>query len=200
MSNIIFQGGIDVVVPEQIGLTPGQRRLLRDSFSDGTGLPQKVRYACAIAVAVNETIKDGITVNGKRYEPNPKVRAQFGKNQKQLPYLTFGLIDPATQKKYTLTWEGANNIPLAMVKTAVKHDQGRRQKTISIPLALDSAVVHETGNKAGRAKKKVDPRRNHDTGKDGKAYPRRPRKNHNRLCPEDVNVLLRQMSAATRAG
>lgn len=194
MSNIIFSGNLNVVVPEQVGLTRAQRRMIRDSFHDGEGLPKHQRFACAIAEAVNETIKDGLEVDDKVYSPNPKVRAQFGKNKKGLPYLTFGLMDPRSRKLYTLTFQGANNVPIEMAMIAVKHDQGQRAPTVIIPLPLDNAVVYETGQKYG---KKNDPRPNHDTDKNNKRYPRKNRTNHKRICEKDVKNILRQMSRAS---
>jgi hypothetical protein len=190
MSNNLFHGKLTITIPEQIGLTSAQRSMIRESYGDGQDLPQKVRYACAIAEAMNETIKDGIEVGGQIHLPNPKVRAQFGKNRKGLPYLTVGLIDP-DGKTWTLTWQGGD-VPVKMAVTALKHDQGKRTKTIAIPLTLEGATVYETGAKRG--KRRNDPRRNHDTAKDGNPYPRAPRTSHNRLCEADVKLLVRQIA------
>jgi hypothetical protein len=188
VSSGTFSGILDIIVPEQVGLTGAQRKLIRDSFGDGQDLPSKVRFSCAIAEAVNDTVKDGILIAGTVYMPNPKARAQFGKNKRGHPYLTIGLVDPEGDARYTLTWQG-DAVPVQMAVIALKHDQGKRAETIGIPLPLDAAKVHPTGNKDGR--RKPDLRRNHDADKNGQPYVRAPRRNHNRLCDDDVKELQR---------
>jgi hypothetical protein len=196
MSNATFHGTIDITVAAQQKLARGQQRLVREAFHDGKNIPQHVRYTCAIAMAVNDAVKDGVTIDDTVYMPNPKVRAQFGKNKKNLPYLTVGLLDP-DGTPYTLTWQGVQNIPLEMVDVAIKHDEGRTIGTQTIKLSLDDAVVYQTGNKSGKGKRE-DPRPNHDTGKDGLPYPRPPRQHHNRLCAADRAAIRRMIKEMKR--
>ncbi len=184
-NNVALTGILPIVVPEQAGLTSAQRQMIRETYRDGQDLPARTRYSCAIAEAVNETIKDGIQVDGITYVPNPKAKAQFGKSWKGLPYLTVGLIGDSVGTRYTLTWRGGA-VPIEMAVTALKHDQGKRAPTVSIPLPLEGATVHQTGYKNG--KKRIDTRKHHDTGKNGQPYPRAPR-SHNRLCDDDVKKL-----------
>jgi len=193
MTNTIFRGRLKIRVPSQNGLSRAQRALVKRAYHDGVGIPQQVRYSCAIAMAVNEAIKNGVMVDGVSYQPNPKVRAQFGKNKRDLPYLTFGLIDPKTGEPHTLTWEGASNIPVDMIDIAVKHDEGEKVPAKQVSLSLADAKVYETGNEDGKGRNKRDRRKNHDTAKNGKPYPRAPRPNHNRLCRADVLKVLREM-------
>lgn len=189
MNNDIFEGALDIDISAQQIATAAQRRLIHDAFGDGTDVPQEVRFACRIAIDVNEAIKGGLEFeDGRSFEPNPKARAQFGKNKRGLPYLTFGLIDSATAARYTLTWEGTS-VPIKMVRTAIAHDEGRTVKATTVELAFDRAKVHETGNKNGKGSAKRDSRPNHDTGPDGEPYPRAPRRHHSRLCRSDLETI-----------
>jgi hypothetical protein len=196
MSNTLFAGELTVFVAEQRGLTRAQRDMINKAFNEGQDLPPRVRFHCAIAEAVNAAIADGIEVGGKIYRPNRNVRAQFGKNKRGLAYLTFGLIAP-NGKPLTLTWQGDDNVPYEMVKIAVAHDKGRSVSDATVTLALGNAIVYETGNKGGNKRRK-DPRPNHDTGPDGKPYPRPPRRHHNRLCLKDqVSIGARHKNRST---
>jgi hypothetical protein len=185
-NNNIFDNILRVRIRGQHGLTKATQRRLAQAFNDGEGLSAEDRYGCRIAVDTNEAIADGIeAIDGTIYVPNPKVRAQFGKNKRGLAYLTFGLIGPDAHR-ITLNLEG-ENVPDKMCETAIKHDMGREVATTTIAVDLSRASVYETGNMGG-GKKRHDPRRNHDTGKDGKPYPRSPRPHHNRLCAKDLEA------------
>jgi hypothetical protein len=163
--------------------------MLRQAFGDGVDVPIEVRHNCRIALDTNKAIASGIEVNGKVHRPNPKVRAQFGKNDKGLAYLIFGLIDEETGQPLTLTFEGFGPVPIKMCEVAVAHDEGRNVRPTTIGLNLARATVYETGAKHGTRPR--DPRRNHDTAKDGNPYPRKPRAHHNRLCSKDLRAQAR---------
>lgn len=185
--NGMFEGVLDVDIEAQQIVTRAQRRLIHDAFGDGVDVAQEVRFACRIATDVNKAIENGIEFdNGKTFVPNPKARAQFGKNKRGKPYLTFGLVDVDSGERFTLTWEGAA-VPLSMVRAAIAHDEGRNVKASTVELPFESAKVHETGNKYGR--KKPDPRPNHDTDADGNPYPRPKRRQHSRMCRSDLDTL-----------
>ena len=190
MSNTILEGPLDINVPAQPRYGRARRAMIKKAFNDGIDMPGEVRYGCAIALAVNAAISDGLPEVS--FGPNPKVRAQFGRNKRDLPFLTVGLIDLDTGVPYTLTWEGATSIPFEMIEIAVKHDEGAPVPAVTISLELADARVHETGNKSGKGKKR-DPRKNHDTDKSGRPYKRPQRRHHNRLCRADVKKIHDQM-------
>jgi hypothetical protein len=186
MSNNTFQGILRVRVEAQPRMTKAIRMALRESFGDGTGLSRGYNYNCRIAEDVNAVIKEGIEgANGNWFDPNPKIKAQFGKNKHGLAYLTFGLIERESGKRYTLRWEG-DSVPTEMIRVAVKHDEGAEIGITLIALNLATANVHETGNKAGLINPPIDKRRNHDTAKDGNPYPRPQRTSHSRMCSADL--------------
>jgi hypothetical protein len=189
MENPFVRG--DYVIVHVPGRNPGlflskaQVTQARKAALAVTDLGQGQRFQCHMADAANASIQDGLlSDNGDcLWMPNPKVRAQFGKNDDDEPYLTFGLIDLDGGRRITLTWAGIA-IPRHMLKVAVAHDEYKTVRATNIRLPLNTATVHETGAKDGKRRK--DPRKNHDTAPNGKAYVRPARPHHKRVCAKDL--------------
>jgi len=172
--------------------SPAQAEAIRKTIAEEP--PQKLRYNCVIAEAMNESLNGGphgshadeygdYEIGGRIFRLNPKGRSQFGMTAHSEPYLTTSLVDTATGTRYKFTWRG-EAVPRALQATAVAHDLGQDTKTITHLLCFDDAEKHVVGAKHGpRAK---DRRRNHDTAKNGKPYPRRPRRHHRRICSKDL--------------
>lgn len=190
LSNELFEGAIDIAIEPTTAVTRAHQKALTDAWGDGSDVPQEVRFACRIAMDVNTTIADGVQFeDGRTFVPNPQVRAQFGKNRKGLPYLTFGLLaadDSAVA--YTLTWEGTS-VPIAMLKAAIAHDEGVNVKAITVALPFEKANVHQTKRGSKGKGRKV--------AADGVA-PRRKHFVHSRVCRSDLEQLesLRKVKAA----
>jgi hypothetical protein len=164
-------------------LSKAQLKQARKAAAAVADLGQSQRFQCHMADAANMSIQDGLlSDNGDcLWMPNPKVRAQFGKNDDGEPYLTFGLVD-LDGRRITLTWAGIR-IPRRMLKIAVAHDDLKAVRGANIRLALSAATVHETGAKAGTRR---DRRKNHDTAPNGKPYVRPARRHHKRVCASDL--------------
>src|SRR5690606_676826 len=99
-----------------------------------------LRFQCRIAQDANEAFKS-IEIGGETWVVNERLKAQCGRNQKGLPYLTVGIVnaqDP--ERRYRLTWEG-DGIPAKMVEVAVKHDSGKKVAATRIDLKLQDAVI-----------------------------------------------------------
>jgi hypothetical protein len=181
---------LKVWVPGQPKMTRARKRAMQQYAATGN---RTITTECSIAEAVKESLDQDrvVDADGIEYTRNPKVCPKFGKaKRRELPYLTAGII-PAGGRPLTLTWPGAA-VPLELLELAVAHDSGEAVETACVELPLDTAVVYETGAKHG--KRPNDPRRNHDTGKDGKPYPRPPRLHHGRVCKEDLPKAHRRSS------
>ena len=178
MNNVT--GNLIVRVKGRQALPRFDQELRKKALGDGAGAIQQLRFVCRIAEDTNEAIANGFTDSkGKRYTPNPKARAQFGRNSSGAAYLTFGVIDPSG-KKIRLTWEG-ESVPMRMKKVAVAHDEGHRISSSEIKLDLSKAIVRESIKKDGRRRKR------HDIDKNGVKHPRPTNsRTHARLCAADI--------------
>lgn len=183
LSPIALSGTVDIRVDGVEALPDWQQAALKAAMDTGMMAPQKLRFACAIARAANETFET-LHVNDARFVLNPAAKAQFGRNAENKAYLTVGVIDTDNRERYRLHWEGPTAIPRQMVEVAVRHDEGQRVPTVVIPIRLEDANIWKLGEKSGR--KQHDPRKNHDTGPDGEPYPRLPRRHHRRSCMKDL--------------
>lgn len=185
--------GYQIEVPVQAHrLTPHQQAVVRRAIAQDT--PQELRFRCLVAEAVNDAFGGtgkpeeyaDIQIGDRLFRLNPKAKAQFGVDHDGHPYLTVGLIDLTVADKpvrYRMTWRG-DDVPHTFKRLAVAHDSGASTPTRRVRLALDTATVHILGEKDGS--KRNDPRRNHDTAPDGNPYPRPPRRNHLRVCVDDL--------------
>lgn len=172
--------------------SPAQAEAIRQIILDAE--PAKLRYNCVIAEALNESLNGGPTgtpshhyglfdIKGKLFQLNPKGRSQFYMSPQGEPCLTTSLVDVESGTRYGFTWRG-ENVPQIVQETAVAHDQGQDTKLQQVMLSFDLAEKHIIGAKNGTPKN--DPRPNHDTAKNGKPYPRRPRRHHRRLSSADL--------------
>lgn len=187
----LFDGYEITVSVRPIRLTAHQGSIVRKAIAEET--PQELRYRCLVAEAVNESFGGAskpdeysdVQVGKRTFRLNPKAKAQFGVNHDSQAYLTVGVIDHSVAEpvRYRLTWLG-DAIPHVFKELAVAHDSGVSTPGRRVALSLDTAEVHILGEKNG--KKKTDRRRNHDTGPDGKPYPRAPRRHHRRVCDTDL--------------
>lgn len=199
-NNDIFDCVIDIRVKGQGAKPAWEQKMLAKALEGGVNNSegaQSLRKTCRIAEDMNAALADGIVVGDRLYGLNPRNKSQFGRNREGDPFLTTGVVDAETGQRLTLTWSGVN-VPLRMVEAAVKHDAGKRIGERVVPLDFGMAVVHETGNKDGNGRAKRDGRRNHDTDKNGKPYPRKPRPNHNRLCATDIKRLQANLTATSK--
>ncbi len=56
MANDLFEGALLIEAAEQRIATRAQRLLIRHAFGDGADVPAEVRFACRIAMDVNEAL------------------------------------------------------------------------------------------------------------------------------------------------
>ena len=174
--------------------TPAQREAIKSTIS--TESPQKLRYNCLVAEALNEALRGGengtpvsdyqyLELGDHTFQLNPRARSQFGMDHNGEPYLTTSLVHVDTGVRYAFTWRG-DNVPPDLMKLAVAHDQGKNTPGYQEALPLDDAEIHIIGEKnpgqAERAERDRRTRRNHDTN----AANRPHRRTHRRICEMDL--------------
>lgn len=173
---IPLSGAIKVKVQGQPARPKWEQEALSRALKDGMGAINGLRFQCRIAQDANEAFAKSLQ---HPFVPNPRSKAQFGRNSAGLAFLTVGITNIESGVNIQLHWEG-DSIPRSMVEVAVKHDEGRRvgAKTISLDLAKAQAwVLGEKGGHKPAAEPHGRPR-----------IERGPRK-HNRLCSEDLTRL-----------
>lgn len=173
-------------------LSPWQRQIIRRNSRNMS--PQELRYKCMVAEATNIALNGGVhgtkvedygiyEANGKRFRLNHRCKSQFAMDSKSVPFLTTSLIDIDTEQRWRFTWRGSEQLHLLM-EAAVAHDKTENFPVQMATLNFSEAEVHIVGEKNGKPRDDIRP--NHDTGKDGQPYPRRPRRHHRRVCEEDL--------------
>lgn len=193
----LFKGQAILLEIEATRHSPAQREAIKKSISEEP--PQKLRYNCLVADAMNRALMGGengthvddyqtLKIGEHTYRLNPRARSQFGMDAHGVPYLTTSLVNVETDVRYAFTWRG-DNVPEALKTLAVKHDQGKNTKAHAEILELDNAEIHIIGDKypgqAERAERDRARRRNHDP----KAALRAPRRTHRRICEADLKAV-----------
>lgn len=177
-----IRGNVVVAVKGQNARAKWEQKLMQKALDEGMGAAQELRFVCRIAQDANEAFEIIEDANGNVWTINPKAKAQFGRNQKGLAYLTVGLINEATDERVRLTWEG-DAVPSKMKEVAVKHDEGKRVGATRIRLRLEDADS-----------KIIRDRRTEEDKRVGREYARSVRsgersstpRNHGRLCRDDL--------------
>lgn len=174
--------------------TPAQREAIKTTIS--TESPQKLRYNCLVAEALNEALRGGengtpvsdyqyLELGEHTFQLNPRARSQFGMDHNGVPYLTTSLVHVDSGVRYAFTWRG-DNVPNDLMMLAVAHDQGKNTPGYEEELQLDDAEIHIIGEKnpgqAERAERDRRNRRNHDTNAANRAH----RRTHRRICEMDL--------------
>jgi hypothetical protein len=183
-----MSGTIRIRVKGQDAEPKWKQTLLRRALKDGMGATKDLRYQCRIAQDSNTSVRkdrlpdgtDGLFLSDGTYvKPRPQSPAHFGRNARNLPYLTIGLNWSEDGADYKVTWTG-DKIPMKMKEAAVKHDEGRKVGVKIVDLNLADATIvrvrHDltkSGSKASRKPAKTGP---HLTKK----------KQFNRICAEDL--------------
>ena len=174
--------------------TPAQREAIKATIT--TESPQKLRYNCLVAEALNEALQGGengtpvsdyqyLELGDHTFQLNPRARSQFGMDHNGVPYLTTSLVHVDSSVRYAFTWRG-DNVPADLMRLAVAHDQGKNTPGYVESLQLDDAEIHIIGEKrpgqAERAHRDRLTGRNHDT----RAHLREHRPTHRRICETDL--------------
>lgn len=166
-------GTVRLAVEAREALPLWQRQLIAKGLEEDDA-PNAQRYECAIAVATNEALAKGVKadVNGKRTTLTlaRSGRALFGKKAKNdHPFLTVTVANADNPKqRWTVRWEG-DAIPRQLRTIGVKHDEGKAAAECGVMLQLRNAKIVELAQ---------DPRKNHDTLKNGEYRPRPHRPSH----------------------
>lgn len=174
---IRFEGFIPFPIKGQEARNKWEQQALQRGIENGMGASQQLRFVCRIATDANEVFSILETSEGV-FMLNPKSKAQFGRNANGNAYLTVGLVGE-TGERYRLQWEG-DAVPSKMKEVAVKHDEGKKVRAVTVRLDLSKAQVWKLGETAPRK------RTRNDVTADGKPYPRPQRRNHDRLCSADL--------------
>lgn len=145
-----WAGTVKVPVSATAARPEWERKLLLAALANGEGASKQLRYVCRIAMDANEAFARIMVRKGDRaieYRLDPQTKAQFGRNKRDLPFLTLGLVNQETGDKYQLNWEG-DNVPLKMQELAVRHDEGVAVRACTISLDLQKARVTLKGTRA----------------------------------------------------
>lgn len=180
-------------VQGQQALPKWQRDAIKRGLESEAGPPESLRFQCRIATDAIENLQDVELSDGSRLKLHHKARPQFGKNRDGLPYLTATLVHDVTGDSFRVQWVG-EAVPIAMQRTAVAHDEGRKVPRRVIALDLSEATItpsHRTRHGSRVHRKDRDPKAEKARRRELRAQGiaprrRRSRRTCGRLTADDV--------------
>lgn len=145
-----LNGKIDFRVEAQPALPKWQRIAITDALNRTDSPPKSLRFQCRIATDARTVFEEITLPDGETLTLHDKARPQFGKDSSGHAFLTVTLKYSGDGKGYRFRWVG-EAVPRKMQEVAVKHDEGRAVRAVTIPLDLEAATVVPAWKAQGRA-------------------------------------------------
>lgn len=147
----VFRGKVKIPIQKQEAQPRAIQAILKANLGDGSDLPNEVRFQCRIAQDTATRMSAGVTdASGNTWIKHPRVNPQFGRTPQGDAYLTVTLVQPETNERVCVRWEGDKSFPDTIKRVAVHHDLGKKVAAKTITLDWADAILRPTDNGAAR--------------------------------------------------